>query len=165
MALDILSAETEANRFGNPGSPLYVGDPEDLPAIKIMMSDGHSNLLFEATKLVHPPSIGVVAARDALKAVLLGATYDAAYAAFYQASLAAFTITVAAGMVGQTTTSPPGTVVSASKPAALFIPVGPAPDHSSMCLALATQIVAWLATGTATVQPTVGGPTVDINWT
>lgn len=142
-------AKKELQKFCDPEYADYLGNVASNAQATSRAIDGWAEALEKAVTPISPASSTVAAAKAAFQAAAVGMY---ASGAVFSAAVAAFAATLGGGMTGYT----------ATPPAALFVPTAVSTNHADACGEMATQLVAWLGTGTATL---IGPPFTTVNWT
>ena len=154
--LDQAAAKTELRKLMDRKFKDFLGEVETRQQAIDRSIDQWANAWYECAKAVVPPTTSAQAAKAAFKTAAAGMYLDVSGAAF-KAACAAFASALASGMVGAPV--PQWTVVP---PTALFNPIGGSQtDAEQWCEFVSGQMVAWLATGTATL---IAPPNTMVNW-
>lgn len=141
-------AKIELQKFCDPEYSGYLGDVTSNAQAVDRAIDGWAEALEKAVTPISPASSTVAAAKAAFLAAAVGMY---ASGAVFSAAVAAFAAELGNGMSGYTATPPPTT----------FVPTSASPVHETACDQMSTQLVAWLATGTATL---IAPPFTTVNW-
>ena len=141
-------AKKELQKFCDPGYVDYLGDVTSNAQATTRAIDGWAEALEKAVTPISPASTTVAAAKAAFQAAAVGMY---ASGAVFSAAVAAFASVLGGGMTGYSTVPPP----------TVFIPTAVSTNHADACGEMATQLIAWLATGTATL---LGPPFTTVNW-
>lgn len=130
-------AKSELQKFLDPDYVDYLGDVTSTAEATSRAIDGWANALEKAVIPISPASTTLASAKLAFKAAAVGMY---ASGAIFSLAVAAFAQELGNGMTGYVATPPP----------TLFVPSSSSTVHADACGDMATQLIAWLATGTAT---------------
>lgn len=142
------ACKEELQKFCDPEFADYLGDVTSNQQAIDRAIDGWADALEQMCTPILPVSSTVAAAKAAFKAAAVGMYISGAV---FSAAAATFASVMSAGMAGYSVTQPTFTL----------IPVFAGDNHELMCDAFATQVQAWLATGTATL---LVPPFTVVNW-
>ncbi|WP_016753883.1 hypothetical protein [Leptospira santarosai] len=126
--------KSELEKFCNPHSSNYVGDPQTRTEAIQKANQGWGNALYECAKNITPTSTTAQAAKDAFMAIV-GA--EIMTLEILQQAANQFALKLGQGMTGYNATPPPSHLTLNSS----------ATDYDSNCSQVANQVCNWLRTG------------------
>lgn len=148
--LDQDAAKKALQVFCDPEYVDYLGDVADNQEAIDRAIEGWANCLYDCASLVVPLSTTADAAKAAFEAAAEGMHLSGAV---FQAAVTEFASVLGGGMTGAGFAAVP--------PPALYLPLNAETTHEGMCNEMATLLVAWFQTGTATrLVP----PFDTVNW-
>ncbi|AXR62878.1 hypothetical protein DQM68_19710 (plasmid) [Leptospira mayottensis] len=126
--------KTELEKFCNPHSPDYLGDPQTRTIAIQRANQGWVNALYECAKNISPVSTNA----NAAKAAFLGIVgIEVMTLEILQHAVSQFALTLGQGMSGYNSTPPPALLILSSS----------ATDYDSNCSQIASKVCNWLRTG------------------
>ncbi|EMO53914.1 hypothetical protein [Leptospira noguchii] len=139
--------KAEIEKFCNPQSPNYLGDPQTRAEAILKANQGWANALYECAKNISPVSTNANAAKTTFLEIV---GTEVITLEILQQAVSQFALTLGQGMSGYNSTPPPAPLMLSSS----------ATDYDSNCSQMASQVCNWLRTGQSTLiaPPYTTGP-------
>lgn len=130
--------KTELEKFCNPRSPNYQGDPKTRSEAIQRANQGWGNALYECAKNISPVSTNANAAKTAFLGIV---GTEAMTLEILQQAVSQFALKLGQGMSGYNPIPPPAPLMLSSS----------VTDYDSNCSQIVNQVCNWLRTGRSTL--------------